>query len=301
MTAQKGTLRVPYERKGQRSAPDWVHHPVPERGAHLPDGPPGVRVVATHHLPQSGCGRITVAAQPLVPCEVKMEPLRGHTPERSHERPDVAVYVVDAGEVLVSVGVDCDVLRRELAHHARIRAMHVRVHDGACADASLEGRSGDVVRESTPAGDVEEKVAGIVVARDDTDLVVANAPGATPGVAPRFSRRVLQGVEPGPLEALAEVQLVKLYAVASLDLERREVLEQGLQRPDPHEPGGLLGDADPLGDLVARQVVDEAFGIGIHTSRSSLVLAISVPVSTWHRTLPQDLHCHLGVPFLVVP
>lgn len=150
----------------------------------------------------------------------------------------------------------------QLLHHLRIGSVLIRIHDGSRFDTGAQSLLGYVARQSAPAGHIVEEVAGIIQSGYYTDLIVADPGfGFVLGTLPRFPRCIIHAVEPGPFEALSEVELVYLDPAAVLHLEGRQVVVDGFQRSETHEPGGLRADSYPLSNEFARDMIDEAFGI----------------------------------------
>ena len=245
------------------SAFGGIHPPIAEWIRYALYALPCVDVVAGGYLLHGGHGVAGECPDPFVPRKVQVEPLGRYALERRHERPDILVDLVHSGDrALILCRYRVVHSDPDLLHYPAIRPVQVGVHDRSRAYATLQGVEGDIVRERAPACDLEEEVIGIVEGRHDAYLIVAYALFGPDPVMPCLAGLVLKPLEARPFEGFAKIDLVHLHTHAGPHLERRQVVVQRLQGPDPHEPGGLRAYANSLTYAGGWQMVNEALRIG---------------------------------------
>lgn len=250
-----------YANERRMSALDLIHMGISEGRAEVLQGLPLVVIVPRDDVLRGHSAVTAECPAPFVPTEVQMKPPCGDALEAAEECADVSMYLVDPAESGVVSGVGCRVHGNlQLGHDLGICPILICVHDGALADPVLERSHADLSREGASAADIEEEIIGVVVSCYDTDLLAADPRFGAWAVLSRFPWPVQHPVEACSLEALSKINLIDLYSVAGLDLERREVREHSLHRTETHEPGGLVTDAQPLCDFVAGEAVHEAGG-----------------------------------------
>ena len=168
---------------------------------------------------------------------------------------DAAVQAVDAVNRVRAGGVRLVPAHVEVPERPPVRIRLVGRHDRAAGDLARQEPAGLLLAHVAAPGHLEEHVARIVYPRQDADpLPPVLRPGAVAG-PPGYPAR---GVLPVALEALGQVALVELHAVAGGAAERGHALGDALEHAVAHEEGRLQAHAAALGALAQRQRVHVA-------------------------------------------